>query len=105
AFAQAAKIIFRNLLTILVPPSPGGSLFSIAKKVTKNARPDWPVLRLAQDALTAAPLQRAGAEGPSWPSAPFAASMPLTHFRDTAVRPTKRGTGVPAESLGLFRRL
>ena len=86
---------------LFVPPPPGGLLFSVAKKVTKNACPDWPVLRFAQDALTPAPLQWAGAEGPSWPSAPFAASLPLTHFHDTAVQPARRGTGVPAESWAL----
>lgn len=68
----------------------GDSLFSNAKKVSKNAMPRHPGLA-ALDFPHSIMLRGPAAEGHPWPIAALAASMPLNPLHNDSVRPSERG--------------
>ncbi len=67
----------------------GDSLFSVAKKVSKNACPCIRP-RLRRGSLAPATFQGPAATGHPWPNAARAASMPLNPFHVTCARPPER---------------
>jgi len=69
----------------------GDSLFSNAKKVSKNARPSIRCLARARHALTPALLRGHAATGHPWPGAASAASLPRYPLRNACVRPLGKG--------------
>ena len=75
----------------------GDSLFSVAKKVSKNACPSIRP-RLRWSSLAPVTLQGPAAKGHPWPIAALAASMPLNPFHATCARPPERGDSVVPES-------
>ncbi|SDZ62583.1 hypothetical protein SAMN03159453_05181 [Pseudomonas sp. NFIX28] len=69
----------------------GDSLFSNAKKVSKNACPSIRCLARARHALTPALLRGPAATGHPWPGAASAASLPRYPLRNACVRPLGKG--------------
>jgi len=68
----------------------GESLFSVAKKVTKNACPCIRP-RLCRGSFTPSLLQGSAYKGHPWPFKPFAASLPLNPLRNDSAHPPERG--------------
>jgi len=68
----------------------GDSLFSVAKKVSKNACPCIRV-SLRSTSLIPSTLRGPAYKGHPWPFTPLAASMPLAPLRADSVRPPERG--------------
>ncbi len=68
----------------------GDSLFSNAKKVSKNACPSIRV-SLRSTSLIPSMLRGPAYKGHPWPFTPLAASMPLAPLRSDSIRPSERG--------------
>ncbi len=68
----------------------GDSLFSNAKKVSKNACPTIRV-SLRSTSLIPSMLRGPAYKGHPWPFTPLAASMPLAPLRSDSIRPSERG--------------
>ena len=68
----------------------GDSLFSVAKKVSKNACPCIRV-SLRSTSLIPSTLRGPAYKGHPWPFTPLAASMPLAPLRADSIRPPERG--------------
>ncbi len=68
----------------------GDSLFSVAKKVSKNACP-YIRVSLRETSLIPSALRGPAYKGHPWPFTPLAASMPLAPLRADSIRPTERG--------------
>ncbi len=68
----------------------GDSLFSNAKKVSKNACPSIRV-SLRETSLIPSPLRGPAYKGHPWPFTPLAASMPLAPLRADSIQPPERG--------------
>ena len=68
----------------------GDSLFSIAKKVSKNACPCIRV-SLRETSLIPSLLRGSPRKGHPWPFTALAASMPLAPLRSDSIRPPERG--------------
>ena len=68
----------------------GDSLFSNAKKVSKNACPSIRV-SLRETSLIPSMLRGPAYKGHPWPFTPLAASMPLAPLRSDSIRPSERG--------------
>jgi hypothetical protein len=68
----------------------GDSLFSNAKKVSKNACPSIRV-SLRETSLIPSLLRGPAYKGHPWPFTPLAASMPLAPLRSDSIRPSERG--------------
>ncbi len=68
----------------------GDSLFSNAKKVSKNACPSIRV-SLRSTSLIPSMLRGPAYKGHPWPFTPLAASMPLAALRSDSIRPSERG--------------
>ncbi len=68
----------------------GDSLFSVAKKVSKNACPCIRV-SLCSTSLIPSTLRGPAYKGHPWPFTPLAASMPLAPLRADFIRPPERG--------------
>jgi hypothetical protein len=68
----------------------GDSLFSTAKKVSKNACPSIRVSR-REPSLIPSMLRGPAYKGHPWPFTPLAASMPLAPLRSDSIRPSERG--------------
>src|SRR5690606_34107229 len=68
----------------------GESLFSVAKKVTKNA---CPILRprLCRGSFAPSPLRRSSYKGHPWPFTTLAASLRLAPLRNDSAHPPERG--------------
>src|SRR5690606_34813057 len=68
----------------------GESLFSVAKKVTKNA---CPILRprLCRGSFAPSPLRRSSYKGHPWPFTTLAASLRLAPLRNDSTHPPERG--------------
>ena len=68
----------------------GDSLFSIAKKISKNACPCIRV-SLRETSLIPSLLRGSPPKGHPWPFTALAASMPLAPLRSDSIRPPERG--------------
>src|SRR5690606_16602943 len=68
----------------------GDSLFSVAKKVSKNACPCIRV-SLRSTSLTPSAFRGTAYKDHPWPFTPLAASMPLAPLHTDSVRPSERG--------------
>jgi len=72
----------------------GDSLFSVAKKVSKNALPLHPAPRFARGSFAPSPLQGSAYKGHPWPFKPFAASLRLAPLRSGSAHPPEGAFGV-----------